>query len=120
MDLGGCAGSPWRLPTSPSSTSCSRAGPAVRRRRAAAQLDELVAKGAGGTLFFQVDGHPQDVRRLVEKGVEIIQEPIERFYGIDTAFRDDSGNQIRVNQPAATDIPWPEDTMTAKAQAAAE
>ena len=56
--------------------------------------------------------------RLVDQGVEVVQEPIERFYGTDIAIRDDSGNQLRINQPSATAMPWPEDSMTAKGQAA--
>ena len=93
-------------------------GPPFVDAESARRMDELVAKGYGGTLFFEVDDIRATFDELVEKGVEIIQEPVERFYGIDAAFRDDSGNQIRVNQPADTGIPWPSDSMTAKAQAA--
>ena len=97
-----------------------RVGPPFVDAETAAQLDELVAKGAGGTLFFQVETSARCSTALVDKGVEIVQEPIERFYGTDAAIRDDSGNQLRINEPTATNVPWPEDSMTAKAQAAAE
>jgi catechol 2,3-dioxygenase-like lactoylglutathione lyase family enzyme len=95
-------------------------GPPFVDAESAQRMDELVAKGYGGTLFFEVDDIRATFDELVEKGVEIIQEPVERFYGIDAAFRDDSGNHIRVSQPADTGIPWPSDSMTAKAQAAAQ
>jgi catechol 2,3-dioxygenase-like lactoylglutathione lyase family enzyme len=93
-------------------------GPPFVDAESAQRMDELVAKGYGGTLFFQVDDIRKTFDELVEKGVEIIQEPVERFYGIDAAFRDDSGNHIRVNQSVDTGIAWPEGSMTAKAQAA--
>jgi catechol 2,3-dioxygenase-like lactoylglutathione lyase family enzyme len=92
-----------------------RVGPPFVDGDTAAQLDEIVAKGAGGTLFFEVDDVRATFDRLVEKGVEIVQEPIERFYGIDAAFRDDSGNQLRINQPADTGLPWPEGSLSAPA-----
>jgi len=93
-----------------------RVGPPFVDGDTAAQLDEIVAKGAGGTLFFEVDDVRAMFDRLVDQGVEIVQEPIERFYGIDAAFRDDSGNQLRINQSADTGIPWPEESLTAKSQ----
>jgi catechol 2,3-dioxygenase-like lactoylglutathione lyase family enzyme len=96
-----------------------RVGPPFVDGDTAAQLDEIVAKGAGGTLFFEVDDVRATFDRLVEKGVEIVQEPIERFYGIDAAIRDDSGNQLRMMQRAETGIPWPENSMGAKQEQAA-
>jgi catechol 2,3-dioxygenase-like lactoylglutathione lyase family enzyme len=48
---------------------------------------------------------------LVAKGVEVIEEPMERFYGIDAAFRDDSGNHIRMTQRVETGIPAPESAV---------
>jgi uncharacterized glyoxalase superfamily protein PhnB len=40
---------------------------------------------------------------LKAKGVEFIEEPEERFYGIDAAFRDPFGNQWRLTQPKTLD-----------------
>ena len=96
-----------------------RVGPAVRRRRDRRPARRDRRQGRRRHAVLRGRGRPRDVRPLVEKGVEIVQEPIERFYGIDAAFRDDSGNQLRINQPADTGIPWPEGSMTA-AQAAAD
>ncbi|MGH9244611.1 MAG: VOC family protein, partial [Acidimicrobiales bacterium] len=38
-------------------------------------------------------------RELKAKGVEFIEDPEERFYGIDAAFRDPFGNHWRLTQP---------------------
>jgi catechol 2,3-dioxygenase-like lactoylglutathione lyase family enzyme len=70
-------------------------------------IDTLIAKGVGGTLFLEVDDCRATFDDLVAKGVDVVQEPMERFYGIDAAFRDDSGNQIRMTQRVETGIPWP-------------
>ncbi len=60
-----------------------------------------------GTLFFEVDDCRARFDELVAQGVEVIQEPIERFYGIDAAFRDDSGNHVRITQRVETGIAAP-------------
>ncbi len=67
----------------------------------AAQLRELITKGAVGFIAFQTE----DVRALYEtlkaRGVtDFTQEPIEHFYGTDMGVRDPFGNAIRVLQPA--------------------
>ena len=76
----------------------------------AQQIETLVAKGYGGTLFLQVDDCRKTFDELVAKGVEVIQEPMERFYGIDAAFRDDSGNHIRMTERVETGIAPPSTT----------
>ena len=43
------------------------------------------------------------VRALKAKGVEFTEEPEERFYGVDAAFRDPFGNHWRLTQPKALD-----------------
>lgn len=40
-------------------------------------------------------------QQLVERGVEIVEEPTERPYGVDMAIRDPFGNQIRITQRSA-------------------
>jgi predicted enzyme related to lactoylglutathione lyase len=84
-----------------------RVGPPIVDAETREQIDTLIAKGFGGTLFLQVDDCRAAFDDIVAKGVEVIQEPMERFYGIDAAFRDDSGNQIRMNQPVETGIAPP-------------
>ena len=76
-------------------------GPPMVDEETMEQMHALTAKGHGGTLFLEVEDVHALFGSLVEQGVEIIQEPMERFYGIDAAFRDDSGNHVRINQPAA-------------------
>jgi hypothetical protein len=88
-----------------------RVGPPIVDPETASQIDELIAKGVGGTLFLEVEDCRRTFDDLVAKGVEVIQEPMERFYGIDAAFRDDSGNHIRMTQRVETGIPWPEGAM---------
>jgi predicted enzyme related to lactoylglutathione lyase len=85
-----------------------RVGPPNVDAETAGQIDELIAKGVGGTLFLEVEDCRKTFDELVERDVEVIQEPMERFYGIDAAFRDDSGNHIRMTQRVETGIPWPE------------
>jgi catechol 2,3-dioxygenase-like lactoylglutathione lyase family enzyme len=79
--------------------SLEQPGPPVQDEATAAQLRELVAKGAMGGLVFVAD----DVRGLYEtlkkRGVtDFIQEPADNFYGTDMAVRDPFGNAIRILQ----------------------
>ena len=95
-----------------------RIGPPIIDPETRDQIDTLIAKGfGGGTLFFSVDDARATFDELVAKGVEVVQEPIERFYGIDFAIRDDSGNQIRFNQPVETSEPWPENALSQRSNA---
>ena len=84
-----------------------RVGPPFVDDESRRQIDELIAKGVGGTLFLEVDDCRATFDRVVAKGVEVIQEPMERFYGIDAAFRDDSGNHIRMTQRVETGVAPP-------------
>jgi predicted enzyme related to lactoylglutathione lyase len=112
MDLG-----PMRwLTVSPPGASdqevlLERVGPPIVDADTAEQIDAIIAKGVGGTLFLEVDDCRKTFDDLVAKGVEVIQEPMERFYGIDAAFRDDSGNHIRMTQRVDTGIPAPESAV---------
>jgi len=65
----------------------------------AAQIRELITKGAMSGLVFVVD----DVRglydKLRERGVsDFTQEPTDHFYGTDMGLRDPFGNAIRILQ----------------------
>ena len=70
----------------------------ARRRRASEQLAELVAKGAGGTLFLETDDCQAAYDELSARGVVFNDPPTPQPYGIDTSFRDPSGNNIRLTQ----------------------
>ena len=62
------------------------------------QLASLVAKGAGGTLFLEVDDCRAVYDEWSSRGVVFNDPPTEQPYGIDTSFRDPSGNNVRVTQ----------------------
>lgn len=64
----------------------------------AAQLAELVAKGAGGTLFLETDDCQAAYDELSARGVTFNDPPTAQPYGIDTSFRDPSGNNVRLTQ----------------------
>jgi predicted enzyme related to lactoylglutathione lyase len=63
-----------------------------------AQLAELVAKGVGGTLFLETDDCQASYDELSTRGVVFNDPPTPQAYGIDTSFRDPSGNNIRLTQ----------------------
>ncbi len=63
-----------------------------------AQLADLVAKGAVGTLFLETDDCKSSYDELCARGVVFNDPPTAQAYGIDTSFRDPSGNNIRLTQ----------------------
>jgi uncharacterized glyoxalase superfamily protein PhnB len=63
----------------------------------AAQVRDLVTKGAGGGwLAFTTDDVHGAFEKISAAGVEITQEPVEQPYGTDFAIRDPFGNNIRI------------------------
>jgi catechol 2,3-dioxygenase-like lactoylglutathione lyase family enzyme len=70
----------------------------------AKDLMSLVAKGAMGPGIFRTDDCRKTAKELQDRGVEFTQEPDERFYGIDSGFRDPFGNEWRLVQPIEYDI----------------
>ncbi len=73
-------------------------GPPMLDADSSAQLAALVAKGAGGTLFIETDDCQATYDELSARGVVFNDPPTEQPYGIDTSFRDPSGNNVRVTQ----------------------
>jgi predicted enzyme related to lactoylglutathione lyase len=73
-------------------------GPPVMDEETTGQVRNLVAKGFAGTIFLATDDVQADYEELKGRGVEFVEEPEERPYGIDSAFRDPSGNNIRLTQ----------------------
>jgi predicted enzyme related to lactoylglutathione lyase len=63
-----------------------------------ARLAELVAKGASGTLFLETDDCQASYDELSARGLAFNDPPTPQPYGIDTSFRDPSGNNIRLTQ----------------------
>ncbi|HEY4629736.1 MAG TPA: VOC family protein [Blastococcus sp.] len=74
-------------------------GPPSMSEETAAQVRDLITKGAaGGHLFFQTDDAHKTHAELKAKGVEITEEPVEQPYGIDFGLRDPFGNHLRIAQ----------------------
>jgi catechol 2,3-dioxygenase-like lactoylglutathione lyase family enzyme len=85
-------------------------GPPIHDDATAEQLRELVAKGATGLGFIlTTDDCRKTYDKLVAKGVEFTQEPVEHFYGIDCGLRDPFGNNLRITQPAPGPLKIPEE-----------
>jgi predicted enzyme related to lactoylglutathione lyase len=61
----------------------------------------LMAKGFAGTVFLTTDDCRASYEDLRSRGVEFVEAPEERPYGIDCGFRDPSGNHFRLTQLAA-------------------
>jgi catechol 2,3-dioxygenase-like lactoylglutathione lyase family enzyme len=60
----------------------------------------LLAKGLLRGVIFRTDDCDATFERIRAAGGEVLQEPIDQFYGVrDCAFRDPSGNMLRFSQP---------------------
>jgi uncharacterized glyoxalase superfamily protein PhnB len=73
-------------------------GPPVLETDTVAQVQALMAKGLAGTVFLATDDCQADYETLSRRGVEFVETPEERPYGIDAGFRDPSGNHLRLTQ----------------------
>ncbi len=73
-------------------------GPPVMDAQTAEQVRGLMAKGFAGTVFLTTDDCQASYEYLKSRGVEFVEPPEERPYGIDSAFRDPSGNHFRLTQ----------------------
>jgi catechol 2,3-dioxygenase-like lactoylglutathione lyase family enzyme len=73
-------------------------GPPVFDDGTAQQIRDLTAKGAAGTVFLTTDDVMKEYETLKARGVEFVETPEERPYGIDCSFRDPSGNHFRLTQ----------------------
>jgi uncharacterized glyoxalase superfamily protein PhnB len=73
-------------------------GPPVMDAETAEQVRSLMAKGFAGTVFLTTDDVQASYEELSARGVEFTEKPEERPYGIDSGFRDPSGNSFRLTQ----------------------
>jgi uncharacterized glyoxalase superfamily protein PhnB len=73
-------------------------GPPVMDAATAEEVRSLMAKGFAGTIFLTTEDVHADYEQLKDRGVEFVEEPEDRPYGIDSSFRDPSGNNIRLTQ----------------------
>jgi predicted enzyme related to lactoylglutathione lyase len=79
--------------------------PPVMDAETAGQVRDLMAKGFAGTVFLTTEDCQASYEELKARGVEFSEAPEERPYGVDSGFRDPSGNSIRLTEvrlPAAT------------------
>ena len=73
-------------------------GPPMFEQETIEQVEALMAKGAGATVFLTTEDCRGDYEQLKARGVEFVEAPEERPYGIDCGFRDPSGNHLRLTQ----------------------
>jgi predicted enzyme related to lactoylglutathione lyase len=73
-------------------------GPPVMDADTANQVGDLMGKGFAGTVFLTTDDVQASYEELKARGVEFSEAPEERPYGIDSGFRDPSGNSLRLTQ----------------------
>ena len=75
-------------------------GPPVMDEQTAAQVRDLVTKGATGVaMVLETDDCFGIYERLRASGVEFTQPATDHGYGVDCGLRDPFGNQIRILQP---------------------
>ena len=73
-------------------------GPPVFLEDTAEMLREVVSRGVAAPIFLSTDDVYSDYEALKARGVEFVDTPEERPYGIDSSFRDPSGNHFRLTQ----------------------
>jgi predicted enzyme related to lactoylglutathione lyase len=64
----------------------------------AEEVRELMGKGFAGTVFLTTEDVQAEYEELKSRGVEFTEAPEDRPYGIDSGFRDPSGNSFRLTQ----------------------
>ncbi len=62
------------------------------------QIRALIARGALGAGVFDTDDCRATYEELKSKGVEFMQPPAERPYGIEALFKDNSGNWFSLTE----------------------
>jgi predicted enzyme related to lactoylglutathione lyase len=73
-------------------------GPPVMDAETAEQVESVMAKGWAGQVMLASEDVQASYEELSARGVQFVEEPEERPYGIDSSFRDPSGNQFRLMQ----------------------
>jgi len=100
VDMGG--GARWLAVASPKQPDLhlvlAKAAPPMLSEEDGKTIQALLAKGALGACVMRTDDVHATYEDLKAKGVEFIQEPAERPYGIEALFRDDSGNWFSLTQ----------------------
>ena len=73
-------------------------GPPVMDAETSTQVAELTAKGFGSTIFLTTDDAMKAYEELLGARGGVHREAERMPYGIDSGFRDPSGNSIRLAQ----------------------
>jgi len=73
-------------------------GPPVMDEVTRKQVMEVVAMGFAGTVFLTTNDCQATYEELRARGVEFTEAPHDMPYGIDSGFRDPSGNSVRLTQ----------------------
>jgi catechol 2,3-dioxygenase-like lactoylglutathione lyase family enzyme len=73
-------------------------GPPVLDEATAQAVRAILAKGAMPPLVFTVSDCRATCEQIRAKGVEITQEPVDRYGTVDAGFRDPSGNGWKMIQ----------------------
>jgi uncharacterized glyoxalase superfamily protein PhnB len=73
-------------------------GPPVMDDQTADDVRALMGKGFAGTVFLATDDCRKAYEELRSRGVEFVEAPEDRPYGVDAGFRDPSGNHFRLVQ----------------------
>ena len=88
-----------RVPGDVTEISLEVPGPPLHDEATAAQLRQLITKGAMNGLVFKTDDTRGLFEQLKERGVtDFTQEPTDHLYGTDMSVRDPFGNAIRILQ----------------------
>jgi len=62
------------------------------------QVRDLMGKGFAGTVFLSTDDCQASYEEMSARGVEFTEKPFDTPYGVDSGFRDPSGNSLRLTQ----------------------
>jgi catechol 2,3-dioxygenase-like lactoylglutathione lyase family enzyme len=73
-------------------------GPPAFDAQFSEQIRDLMFKGGTATVFLTTEDCRATYKELLDRGVEFLEEPTEQPYGVDTGFRDPSGNNIRLTE----------------------
>lgn len=80
----------------------AKPAPPLTDEESGKQIAALVARGVLGPGAMVTDDMKTTFAELKAKGVKFVMEPVERPYGTEALFRDDSGNPYSlVEQPKA-------------------
>ena len=93
-----------KVPGSTHNVLLEQSDASFRDESSAEQIKELMSKGDACMFILETDDCHATFEDLKSKGVDIIEEPVDRFYGIDCAVRDPFGNHIRITEPKEVDL----------------